>query len=165
MNQKLINLAQKLIQIPSITPTGDHIHQYLQQHLSTLRFKTDIIKFADVSNLWASYGSGYPHILLAGHSDVVPPGDHSAWKHDPFSGTIENGKLFGRGACDMKGNLAAMLMAAEEIIQSPDFKGTLSFLVTSDEEGPAINGTKRMVPWLKQKNIHITNLFENNLKF
>ncbi|HJN38018.1 MAG TPA: succinyl-diaminopimelate desuccinylase [Gammaproteobacteria bacterium] len=154
MNQDLINLAQKLIQFQSITPHGDAIHQYIKDYLEALSFRTEVIKFEEVSNLWASFGTGSPHILLAGHSDVVPPGDLSSWKHDPFSGTIEQGRLYGRGACDMKGNLAAMMMAAKEIIQSNHFTGTLSLLITSDEEGPAIHGTKRMIPWLKQKDIY-----------
>jgi succinyl-diaminopimelate desuccinylase len=154
MNPDLIALAQKLIQFPSITPNGDEINAYIKDFLDKLSFKTQLFSFSNVSNLWATIGSGHPHTLLAGHSDVVPPGDLDSWSHAPFSGTIHQGKLYGRGACDMKGNLAAMLMAAKEITQSPNFSGTLSFLITSDEEGPAIHGTCRMVEWLKQNNIH-----------
>jgi succinyl-diaminopimelate desuccinylase len=106
----------------------------------------------DVENLYARYGTGAPYLLFAGHTDVVPPGDTARWSHDPFSATIDAGELYGRGAVDMKGGIACMIAAALEFIaQNPDFPGSIGFLITGDEEGPAINGTVKLLDWAKQR--------------
>jgi succinyl-diaminopimelate desuccinylase len=106
-----------------------------------------------IDNLYASFGMGAPHLCFAGHTDVVPVGDEAAWTHPPFSGEVVDGKLYGRGAADMKGGVAAFAAAAIDFVQSHKFKGTLSFLITGDEEGPAINGTVKMLQWCEKQNI------------
>ena len=102
----------------------------------------------DVANLYARIGEGAPHLMFAGHTDVVPPGNAAAWKHDPFSGDIADGKIFGRGACDMKGGVAAAVAAALAYVRAHGApKGSISFLLTGDEEGPAVNGTIKLLAW------------------
>jgi succinyl-diaminopimelate desuccinylase len=104
----------------------------------------------DVENLYARYGTGKPYLLFAGHTDVVSPGDLGRWRHDPFSGEIEDGELYGRGAVDMKGGIACMMAAALDFIrEQPDFNGSIGFLITGDEEGPAINGTVKLLEWAR----------------
>jgi succinyl-diaminopimelate desuccinylase len=102
----------------------------------------------DVENLYARWGTGRPYLLFAGHTDVVPPGDPDRWAHDPFGATVENGELFGRGAVDMKGGIACMAAAALGFLRErPDFTGSIGFLVTGDEEGPAVNGSVKLLQW------------------
>lgn len=159
MSETAILHAQKLIQCVSVTPDEGGALDYLQEVLSDAGFSCTRLPFSeegtpDVDNLFAQIGSGSPHLMFAGHTDVVPVGDLKLWTHPPFAAEIHDGKLYGRGAADMKGGIACFLAAALEHVRSDQFKGTLSFLITGDEEGPAINGTVKMLNWLKQQNIH-----------
>src|SRR5208337_4673914 len=124
--------------------------------LGTHGFMTELVPFAaqgtpDVLNLFARYGTAKPNFVFAGHTDVVPPGDARRWRFDPFSGEVAEGQLWGRGACDMKGGLAAAVAAALRFIAGHAFSGSISFLVTGDEEGPAINGTEKLIDWALAK--------------
>jgi succinyl-diaminopimelate desuccinylase len=109
---------------------------------------------ADVANLYATIGSGSPHLVFAGHTDVVPPGDESRWSHPPFGAEIADGRMFGRGAVDMKGGVAAFVAAALARLAERPVRGSLSFLITGDEEGVAVNGTVKLVAWAKERGIH-----------
>lgn len=158
MSKEAIIHAQKLIQCQSVTPLEGGALDYLQAQLDNAGFQTTRLPFsepgtADVDNLFALFGQGAPHLMFAGHTDVVPPGDETKWRHPPFDAVIEDGTLFGRGAADMKGGIACFLAAALGFVQAGPFKGSLSFLITGDEEGPAINGTVKMLEWLKAKGI------------
>lgn len=141
-------LAQALIQCPSVTPQDAGCCDLIAQRLSALGFKNEFLRFGEVTNLWAIREGGRPGptLVLAGHTDVVPPGPTAKWKHDPFAATIDQQELYGRGAADMKSSLAAFVVATELFIaESPQFAGRLAYLITSDEEGPAIDGTVQVV--------------------
>lgn len=150
-----ICIAQDLIRCPSVTPEEGGALDYLQALLSDHGFVCRRLPFSqagtpDVDNLYARFGTGAPHLCFAGHTDVVPTGDETLWTHPPFAGEIADGVLFGRGAADMKGGIACFVAAALNVLKSEEqsFKGSISFLITGDEEGPAINGTKKMLEWL-----------------
>jgi succinyl-diaminopimelate desuccinylase len=120
--------------------------------LAALGFSVENLRFGDVDNFWARRGTGAPVFCVAGHTDVVPPGPLEEWHSDPFTPAIRDGMLYGRGAADMKSGLAAMLTACEEFIgRHPDHRGSIAFLITSDEEGPSIDGTKRVVELLRSR--------------
>ena len=147
--------AQNLIRCRSVTPDEGGALRYLERELGAAGFACHRLPFGEpdtpeVENLYARLGQGAPHICFAGHTDVVPPGDEAAWRHAPFAGEIQGGYLYGRGAADMKGGVAAALAAVLQYLResSAPFAGSISFLITSDEEGPAINGTKKVVEWL-----------------
>jgi succinyl-diaminopimelate desuccinylase len=150
-------LAQNLIRCPSVTPQEGGALGFIAQVLGDAGFEVHRPVFSDngtpdVENLYARWGTGRPHLLFAGHTDVVPPGDTSAWTHDPFGATVENGELYGRGATDMKGGIACMMAAALSFLQNrPDFAGSIGFLITGDEEGPAVNGTVKLLAWAKER--------------
>ncbi|NIX76108.1 succinyl-diaminopimelate desuccinylase [Microvirga terricola] len=152
-----LHLAQSLLRCPSVTPAEGGALAFIEEVLNEAGFEVHRPVFSDpgtqdVENLYARYGKGEPYLLFAGHTDVVPPGDINHWRHDPFSGMIEEGELFGRGAVDMKGGIACMMAAALAFIRSnPDFKGSIGFLITGDEEGPAINGTVKLLEWAKAR--------------
>ncbi|QLH43144.1 MAG: succinyl-diaminopimelate desuccinylase [Coxiellaceae bacterium] len=147
---KTIALAEQLIACPSLTPNDAGCQTLLQQHLTKLGFVSQSLRFGEVDNLWAQRGNSGPLFVFAGHTDVVPPGPREQWAHDPFQPTIRNGVLYGRGAADMKGSLAAMVIACEAFItKHPQHKGSLGFLITSDEEGKAVNGTVKVVEHLR----------------
>jgi succinyl-diaminopimelate desuccinylase len=153
------DLAAELIRCESVTPREDGALDVLEKALGTAGFKTHRLKFSDqntpdIDNLYARYGTGAPHLCFAGHVDVVPPGDEAQWLHGPFSGHVEQGMLYGRGAVDMKGGVACFTAAAIDFVavQGDNFKGSISFLITGDEEGPAINGTRKMLEWMAQNN-------------
>lgn len=151
-----IELTKSLISRPSVTPNDAGSQDIIRQELSKLGFKFVDMPFGDTSNLWASLGEGAPHFVFAGHTDVVPPGDLQSWDSDPFEPTIRDGKLYGRGVADMKGGIAAMIVAVQNFMrENPKFSGTISFLITSDEEGPGHDGTKRVLEQLKNDNITI----------
>ena len=151
-----LELARKLIAENSVSPNAGQCQQIIAHLLSASGFNCQHLPFEDVSNLWATHGSGSPCLVFAGHTDVVPPGDNAAWTTPPFSPVIKDGYLYGRGAVDMKGSLAAMVTAAITFVQqNPQHKGTIAFLLTSDEESAAINGTKKVVEYLQQQNIAI----------
>jgi succinyl-diaminopimelate desuccinylase len=141
-------LAQQLIRNASVTPNDAGCCDVIASRLAALGFKNEFLRFGDVTNLWAIREGGRPGptLVLAGHTDVVPTGPLAQWKHDPFSAAIDNGELYGRGASDMKSSLAAFVVATERFIQhTPSFEGRLAYLITSDEEGPAIDGTVQVV--------------------
>jgi succinyl-diaminopimelate desuccinylase len=148
-----IAILQALIRCPSVTPEEGGALRYLAALLGEAGFTTDLVRFSeadtpDVDNLFARIGEGEPHLVFAGHTDVVPPGDLARWRFDPFSGEIAEGMVFGRGAADMKGGVAAFAAAAlNYIAHSGSPKGALSLLITGDEEGPAVNGTVKLLQW------------------
>lgn len=151
-----IEIAQKLISRKSITPKDDGAINYVAECLRELGFKIDILAFgADdekILNLYARYGQDEPNLCFAGHTDVVPVGELNEWKSDPFKAEIDSeGYLTGRGAVDMKGAIAAFISAVKEFITNHKFKGSISFLITGDEEGKGINGTKKVLEHLKNK--------------
>lgn len=132
----VIELAQKLIQHPSITPDDAGCQDFLDETLSKMGFTVQQLDCGRVKNLWARYGTADPLFVFAGHTDVVPPGDLSLWQTPPFKPDIRDGYLFGRGACDMKGSLAAMIVAVNDFLQKKtSFQGSIGFLITSGEEG------------------------------
>lgn len=152
----VVTLAQQLLACPSITPDDAGCQTIIGQKLEQLGFQCESLRFADVDNLWARYGSETPLLVFAGHTDVVPAGPETEWISPPFQPTVRDGYLYARGASDMKGAIAAMMIAAEEFLQShPHFPGSIAFLLTSDEEGPAINGTAKVMEILQQRGIKI----------
>ncbi len=146
-------LAQRLVQCPSVTPRDGGALDLLEAELTAMGCACTRLPFGEaeerVDNLFARWGTGGPHFAFAGHTDVVPPGDTSAWTYDPFSGEIVDGRLHGRGAADMKGGVAAFVAATARFLETPPQQGSISFLITGDEEGDAINGTTRMVEWVR----------------
>ena len=149
MNQDPLILAQRLIKFPSITPIDAGIIDFLISYLKPYGFECSKLVFEDVTNLYARFGSSGPNFCFAGHTDVVPPGDN--WGYDPFAAIIDNGKLYGRGASDMKAAIASFITASLEFIQNNKFEGSISFLISGDEEDIAINGTPKVLKYLKDK--------------
>lgn len=143
-----VELARDLIRRPSVTPADAGAMDVLQQALESLGFAVRRMRFGEIENLYARRGHTGPNLCFAGHTDVVPVGDASGWRVDPFAATIENGLLIGRGAVDMKGAIAAFAAAASRAIATGTARGSLSFLITGDEEGPAIDGTGPVVETL-----------------
>ncbi|MFP4154904.1 MAG: succinyl-diaminopimelate desuccinylase [Halothiobacillaceae bacterium] len=144
-----IDLARALLARPSVTPDDAGCQPLIARRLEPLGFVCEELVFGNVRNLWARRGDAGPLFCFAGHTDVVPTGDESAWRFPPFAPTIQQGRLYGRGAADMKGSVAAMVTAVERFIEDcPNHAGSLAFLLTSDEEGPAVDGTARVVEWL-----------------
>jgi succinyl-diaminopimelate desuccinylase len=149
-------LASDLITCPSVTPADAGCQDLMITRLEVLDFAIEILPFGEVRNFWARRGDGAPLFVFAGHTDVVPPGPRNQWQSDPFSPEVRDGLLYGRGAADMKGSLAAMVTACERFIEAhPDHKGSIGFLVTSDEEGPAVDGTQRVVDYLIRHGVQI----------
>ena len=143
-------LAQALIRRPSVTPKDAGVLDVLEAVLKELGFATHRLPFGDVDNLYARLGGDAPHFCFAGHSDVVPVGE--GWNADPFAAEVRDGLLYGRGAADMKSAIAAFVTAAARIGKPPEnFKGSISLLITGDEEGAAVNGTVKMLEWLKAR--------------
>ena len=162
INFNPVKLTQALVKCKSITPEDDGALQVVQDHLSSIGFDCLPLSFSgngsyEVKNLFATIGSDGPHLAFAGHTDVVPPGNEKSWKHPPFSAIIENDKLYGRGTEDMKSNIACFVSAAEKFLKKngKNFGGKLSFIITGDEEGEAINGTPQIMEWTNKKNIKI----------
>ena len=140
-----VAIAEELIRCPSVTPIEGGALDALEMMLKDLGFTCTRLPFsedgtADVDNLYAEYGDGAPHFCFAGHTDVVPPGNDDDWSHAPFTPTITDGKLYGRGAADMKGGIAAFVAAVASYLAEGQPVGKISLLITGDEEGPAING-------------------------
>jgi succinyl-diaminopimelate desuccinylase len=148
-----VALTQALIRCPSVTPAEGGAQALLARILGEAGFRVERPVFSepgtpDVHNLYARIGTAGPCLVFAGHTDVVPPGDPALWRHDPFGGVIEDGLLYGRGAVDMKGGVAASVAAAlAYLADTPDFAGSIAFLLTGDEEGPAVNGTVKLLDW------------------
>ena len=145
-----LELAKSLISKPSITPDDHGCQAIMIDRLNKIGFEIHPLKFVDVDNFWAVHGDSGPLFAFAGHTDVVPAGDENAWNTKPFEPTIKDGYLYGRGAADMKGGLASMVTATEKFIkENPNHKGRIAFLITSDEEGVAVNGTVKVMDYLK----------------
>jgi len=158
LDRSPLALAQSLIRCPSVTPEEGGALAWLAGILEGAGFTVERPRFSepgtpDIDNLYARIGTRAPYLLFAGHTDVVPPGDVSRWRHGPFAGTVENGVLYGRGAVDMKGGIACMLAAALDYLDvaGPDLPGSIGFLITGDEEGPAINGTVKLLEWARAR--------------
>ncbi|MDA9650171.1 succinyl-diaminopimelate desuccinylase, partial [bacterium] len=147
-----VQLAQKLVRCPSVTPVEGGALDVLQDEFTKLGFDCTRLPFGAgekrIDNLFARRGTGEPHFAFAGHTDVVPVGDAAQWQHDPFGGMLVDGKLYGRGAADMKGGIAAFV-AAVSALDGADDTGSISFIITGDEEGDADFGTVKMVEWLQ----------------
>jgi succinyl-diaminopimelate desuccinylase len=149
---KTLALTEQLIALSSVTPEDKGCQQRLTALLSPLGFACETLQSGDVTNLWARRGTAQPLLVFAGHTDVVPTGPLTQWKSDPFVPTQRDGKLYGRGAADMKTSIAAMVVAVEEFTAAhPDHKGSIGFLITSDEEGPATDGTVVVCEQLKRR--------------
>ena len=155
-----VALTQALVQCPSVTPKDEGALQIIENHLTDIGFKCSRLPFSeegyeDVDNLFSTIGKTGKHLAFAGHTDVVPVGNKDSWKYPPFSATIIDGILYGRGSEDMKGNIACFISATNTFIKkySPDFGGQLSFLITGDEEKEAVNGTVKMMAWTKKNDI------------
>ncbi len=148
-----LELAKSLISRVSVTPDDNGCQALIINRLEKIGFTIFPLKFGDVDNFWAVHGNNGPIFSFAGHTDVVPAGDDDAWESNPFEPTIKNGMLYGRGAADMKGSLASMVVATENFIEkNPNHNGIIAFLITSDEEGVAINGTAKVMDFLKDSN-------------
>ncbi len=148
-----LNLLKELISLDSVTPDDKGCQQLLVDQLKPLGFKAEAMPFAEVENIWLRKGSDAPLFCFAGHTDVVPVGSLSHWDSDPFIPSVRNGMLYGRGTADMKGGIAAFTVATIRFIkQYPDHKGSIAFLITSDEEGPAVNGTVKVIETLEARN-------------
>jgi succinyl-diaminopimelate desuccinylase len=141
-----VPLAQALIRCASVTPADEGAQAVLGLALEGLGFAVHHLRFGDIDNLFARRGRSSPHFCFAGHTDVVPPG--GAWRHGAFAGDVEGGVLYGRGACDMKGAIAAFVTAVKTIIEDREPSGSISLLITGDEEGQATNGTVRVLEWM-----------------
>ena len=155
MNNTL-ELAKSLISQASVTPDDNGCQSIMIERLKKIGFEIHPLKFGDVDNFWATRGNSGPIFAFAGHTDVVPAGNEDAWNTSPFEPTIEGDYLYGRGAADMKGGLASMVTATENFVQdNPDHNGTIAFLITSDEEGVAINGTVKVMDYLNENDTKI----------
>jgi len=147
-----LKLAKELIRRPSVTPKDAGAINLLAKNLKSLGFKCQIMNFKNIKNLYAKLGKSSPNFCFAGHTDVVPVGNLKSWSVNPFSGTVKNNKLIGRGANDMKGSIACFIAALSQFKKvRPKFKGSISLLITGDEEAIAINGTKKVVEKLKKR--------------
>ncbi|MDX1348263.1 MAG: succinyl-diaminopimelate desuccinylase [Thiomicrorhabdus chilensis] len=148
-----IALAQQLIQIDSVTPDDKGCQNLIADYLRPLGFNIEAMPFGEVSNLWARKGDQGPFIVFAGHTDVVPTGPESAWSHPPFSAHIEGDMMYGRGTADMKSSIACFMVACKRFIGDfPQHAGSIGYLITSDEEGPAIDGTVKVIETLEARN-------------
>ncbi|WPL19697.1 Succinyl-diaminopimelate desuccinylase [Thiorhodovibrio winogradskyi] len=152
----VLELARALIARPSLTPDDAGCQALLGERLSRLGFRLETLRFGKVTNLWARFGDQSPLLCLAGHTDVVPTGPLDLWDSDPFAPEIRDGLLYGRGAADMKSSLAAMVVACEQFLaRHPAPLGSIALLITSDEEGPAVDGTRRVMETLQARGEHI----------
>lgn len=152
-----LDLARELIARPSVTPEDAGCQDMLAAHLEKLGFRIERLRFGEVDNLWARRGNDGPLFAFAGHTDVVPSGPVERWTFPPFEPTVSEGMLYGRGAADMKGSIAAMVTACERFLaRRPDHKGSMAFLLTSDEEGVAVNGTIKVVEHLEARGEKMT---------
>jgi succinyl-diaminopimelate desuccinylase len=155
MTSEVLALAKELILRPSVTPDDAGCQALIAERLQRAGFKCEHLRFAAVDNLWATHGANDgsgPVLLLLGHTDVVPPGPRDAWTSDPFVPEVRDGMLYGRGAADMKGSVAAFVIALERFVAAhPDHPGTVALLLTSDEEGDAIDGVRRVADVLRER--------------
>lgn len=152
MSHETLELAKALIARKSVTPADEGCQQLIIERLAPLGFHPEVMVFGNVSNLWIRHGEGRPVVVLAGHTDVVPTGPLDQWKSDPFVADVREGRLYGRGAADMKTSLAAFVTAAQALVRAnPGHRGTVALLITSDEEGPSVDGTARVIEELKRR--------------
>ena len=150
--EKTLALACELIRHPSVTPDDAGCQQRMMDRLQAIGFRCTPLRFGAVDNFWAERGTSGPILVFAGHTDVVPTGPQEQWRSPPFEPTLVDGVLYGRGSADMKGSLAAMVVACEEFVaRHPDHPGRLGFLITSDEEGVAVDGTVKVMAYLQQQ--------------
>lgn len=148
-----IDLAQQLIRIDSVTPDDKGCQKIIADYLNPLGFNIESMKFGEVDNLWARKGSTSPCLVFAGHTDVVPTGPAEAWTHPPFSAHIDGDMMFGRGTADMKSSIACFMAATKRFVSDyPEHQGSIAYLITSDEEGPAVDGTVKVVKTLEARN-------------
>ncbi|MEQ4576526.1 MAG: succinyl-diaminopimelate desuccinylase [Gammaproteobacteria bacterium] len=148
----VLDLARELIARPSVTPEDAGCQALIAGRLAKAGFACEHLRFGAVDNLWATHGSGAPVLVLLGHTDVVPPGPAESWASDPFVPEVRDGVLYGRGAADMKGSVAAFVVAAEQFVAAhPDHPGTLAVLLTSDEEGDAIDGVRKVAALFRER--------------
>ena len=148
----VLQLTCDLISRPSVTPEDAGCQQLIADRLRGAGFKLEALRFGEVDNLWATHGEGGPVLALLGHTDVVPPGPREAWASDPFVPEVRDGVLYGRGAADMKGSVAAFVVALERFVAAhPDHRGTVALLLTSDEEGDAVDGVRRVADTLRER--------------
>ena len=153
---KTLSLCCDLIRLPSVTPEDKGCQSLMISRLEAIGFTCTPLRFGEVDNFWAVRGASGPLLVFAGHTDVVPTGPESQWHTPPFEPTLVGDTLYGRGTADMKASLAAMVVACEEFVaEHPDHSGRIGFLITSDEEGPAVDGTVRVMEWLQQQGEHI----------
>ncbi len=147
-----LDLTHDLIARASVTPADEGCQELMAGRLTRIGFQVEHLRYGNVNNLWARRGNGGPLLCFAGHTDVVPTGPLEEWRSDPFKPAIRDGLLYGRGAADMKSGLAAMLTATESFIaEHPHHRGAVAFLITSDEEGPSVDGTRRVVETLRER--------------
>lgn len=147
-----LELACRLIERPSVTPEDAGCQPLIAERLKACGFRAEPMRFGEVNNLWLRRGASAPLFCFAGHTDVVPPGPAQNWSSDPFTPTLREGRLYGRGAADMKGSIAAMVTAIERFVAAhPGHRGSIALLLTSDEEGPAVNGTVKVVERLQAR--------------
>ena len=148
----VLELTKDLMSRASVSPTDLGCQALMIQRLEAIGFEVENLRFGPVDNFWATRGASGPVFCFAGHTDVVPSGPVEDWRSDPFTPVIDNGLLYGRGAADMKSGLAAMITATEQFVaKHPDHAGTIAFLITSDEEGPSVDGTRRVVEVLRER--------------
>ena len=148
-----LELAKQLISIPSVTPQDLGCQKILAHRLSAIGFEIEHLRFGEVDNLWARHGTQSPLFVFAGHTDVVPTGPVEQWRSDPFTPTIKDNVMTGRGTADMKSSIAAMVTACENFFQdNKTINGSIAFLITSDEEGPALDGTVKVIEHLSNNN-------------
>ena len=153
-----IPLAQALIRCRSVTPADGGALATMEAALAPLGFTCTRLKYGEVDNLFARRGTEGPHLCYAGHTDVVPPGDEATWADNPFAAVIRDGVLYGRGACDMKGGIAAFVAGLSDFLAAnPDHQGSISLLITGDEEGPSVDGTRRVLEWMAE-NGHVPDM-------
>ena len=151
-----LKLTTELINRKTLTPDDNGCQKLIAKRLSENGFSAEHLRFDDVDNLWITHGNSGPLFVFAGHTDTVPVGPIEKWNTDPFKAEIKEGYLYGRGAADMKSGIAAMVTAAERYVQkNPNHNGTIALLITSDEEGPSINGTRKVIDYLNEKKIKI----------
>ena len=154
---KTLELAMQLIARASVTPNDAGCQELMAARLAAIGFRIESLRFGEVVNLWAERGSGEPLVVFAGHTDVVPTGPRAQWTSDPFVPTLRDGHLYGRGAADMKSSLAAFVTAIEDFVaRHPRHRGAIALLITADEEGPSVDGTIKVVEWLRARGRHIT---------
>jgi succinyl-diaminopimelate desuccinylase len=151
-----LDIARALLAFPSVTPADAGALAHVGGLLTNAGFAVERVPFSEpgqptIDNLWARFGKHGPNLVFAGHTDVVPPGDTAHWRFPPFSATVADGQIWGRGAADMKGGVAAALAAALRFVARGPFAGSISFLLTGDEEGPAVNGTVKLIDWARKR--------------